>query len=83
MCRKNTANAHTVSKQLQQGHSNVSHMTLRKRVTGKFNGGIINEATLQSLDYRRDILYPFSLLLHNTRPVGFKVGVLCLIDRLF
>ncbi|CAM8901135.1 unnamed protein product [Rhodiola kirilowii] len=28
------------------------------------------EATIKSLDYRRDFLFPLSFILHNTRPVG-------------
>lgn len=47
----------------------------RKKITKGFNGGIINEATLKSLCYRRDFLFPFSLLLLNTRPVGRQVPV--------
>jgi hypothetical protein len=43
----------------------------RKRLTGGVNGGIINEGTLKSLDYRRDYLFPFSLLLQNFRPIGY------------
>lgn len=60
------------SKQLQQGQPSPSH-TVSKGLTGGVNGGIINEVTLKSLDYRRDYLFPLSLLLQNTRPVGFQV----------
>lgn len=50
----------------------------RKKITTKgFNGGIVNEATLKSLGYRRDFLFPFSLLLLNTRPVGRQVLGFC------
>ncbi|XP_075505715.1 uncharacterized protein LOC142542775 isoform X2 [Primulina tabacum] len=48
----------------------TSHLLSRKKITGGFNGGVINEASLKSLVYKRDYLYPFSLLLLNTRPVG-------------
>ncbi|XP_042406651.1 uncharacterized protein LOC121996676 [Zingiber officinale] len=70
---KNKKNMHVSSnsKQLQQGQLNPSH-TMSKGLTGGVNGGIINEVTLKSLDYRRDYLFPLSLLLKNTRPVGFQ-----------
>ncbi|CAN1845088.1 hypothetical protein LINPERHAP1_LOCUS37715 [Linum perenne] len=48
----------------------ISQALSRKKLTGGINGGVINEDTLKSLDYKRDFLYPLSLLLHNTRPVG-------------
>jgi hypothetical protein len=46
------------------------HGLSRKRINGGINGGLINEISLESLEYRRDLLFPFSLLLNNTRPVG-------------
>ncbi|CAM8901139.1 unnamed protein product [Rhodiola kirilowii] len=58
-----------LSKQ-QQDQSFASHALSRKKVTGGINGGILNEATIKSLDYRRDFLFPLSFILHNTRPVG-------------
>ncbi|PIN13491.1 hypothetical protein CDL12_13887 [Handroanthus impetiginosus] len=48
----------------------ASNVLARKKITGGLNGGVINEATLKSLGYKRDFLFPFSLLLLNTRPVG-------------
>ena len=42
-------------------------------MTGGINGGLLNEATLKSLDFKRGFLSPLSLLLHNTRPVGPQV----------
>ncbi|KAL2472142.1 hypothetical protein Adt_40278 [Abeliophyllum distichum] len=48
----------------------TSHALSRKKITGGINGGLIDEATLKLLGYRRDFFFPFSLLLHNTRPVG-------------
>ncbi|KAK9266889.1 hypothetical protein L1049_027148 [Liquidambar formosana] len=68
--RKNTAVARKSLKQLQQSQPYVCHALSRKRIAGGINGGLINDATLKSLDFRRDFLYPLSLLLHNTRPVG-------------
>ncbi|XP_042488312.1 uncharacterized protein LOC122068501 isoform X1 [Macadamia integrifolia] len=59
-------------KQLQQSQSYISQALSRKRITGGMNGGIINEVTSKSLDYRRDFLFPFSRFLHNTRPVGHQ-----------
>ncbi|KAK6935053.1 hypothetical protein RJ641_035208 [Dillenia turbinata] len=58
--------------QKQQSMPYGSHSLSRKKLTGGINGGIINEATLMSLDFRRDLFFPVSLLLRNTRPVGRK-----------
>lgn len=66
--------------QLQQTLLNNSQASHHKKITGGMNGGIINETTLKSLDYRRDIFFPFSLLLRNTRPVGFQETVQLLIS---
>ncbi|KAJ7952625.1 Glycine-rich protein [Quillaja saponaria] len=57
-------------KQLQQSWPYMSSSLSLKRITGGINGGLINDATLRSLDFRRDFLFPLSLLLHNTRPIG-------------
>ncbi|XP_011018659.1 PREDICTED: uncharacterized protein LOC105121628 isoform X1 [Populus euphratica] len=57
-------------KQLQQEQPYLSQSLSRKRMTGGIHGGLLNEATLKSLDFKRDFLSPLSLLLHNTRPVG-------------
>jgi len=51
----------------------LSQSLSRKRMTGGINGGLLNEATLKSLDFKRDFLSLLSLLLHNTRPVGRQV----------
>ncbi|GER45886.1 glycine-rich protein [Striga asiatica] len=50
--------------------SSRNHILSRKKITRGFNGGIVNETTLKSLHCKRDFLFPFSLLLLNTRPVG-------------
>ncbi|KAH8513976.1 hypothetical protein H0E87_007007, partial [Populus deltoides] len=57
-------------KLLQQERPYLSQALSRKKMTGGINGGLLNEATLKSLDFKRDFLFPLSLLLHNTRPVG-------------
>ncbi|KAF3340460.1 hypothetical protein FCM35_KLT16231 [Carex littledalei] len=65
----------TVSRQLQLNQSrpqSMSNTFSRKRATGGVNGGIINEGTLGSLDYKRDYLFPFTILLQNIRPIGFQ-----------
>lgn len=59
--------------QPQHSQPCTSHALCRRRITGGSYGGLINDATLKSLDFRRDYLFPFSLLLHNTRPVGRQV----------
>lgn len=55
----------------------MSHALCRKKITGGTNGGLINDATLKSLDVRKDFLFPLSLLFHNTRPVGRQVLEMC------
>ncbi|XP_068650763.1 uncharacterized protein [Aristolochia californica] len=79
LVRKHTAILRKNPKPLQQGQPQISMAISRKRLTGRINGGIINEATLSSLDYRRDVLFPFSLLLHNTRPIGSQDALQLLI----
>ncbi|XVF52441.1 hypothetical protein PTKIN_Ptkin05aG0018300 [Pterospermum kingtungense] len=66
--RKDAASSGKTLKQLQQPYP--THALSRKKITGGINGGLINDATLRSLEFKRDFLFPFSLLLHNTRPVG-------------
>ncbi|KAK0587259.1 hypothetical protein LWI29_020097 [Acer saccharum] len=58
--------------QPQQSRLYPSYALSRKKITGGIHGGVINNATLSSLDFKRDFLFPFSLLLHNTRPVGHQ-----------
>jgi hypothetical protein len=53
----------------QLSHSRVKDALMRKRITG----GILDSNTLRTLKDRRDLLYPFSLILHNTKPVGHQV----------
>lgn len=60
-------------KQLQHSWPYISNSLSLKRITGGINGGLVNDATLKSLDFRRDFLFPLSLLLCNTRPVGRQV----------
>lgn len=70
--RKNVAASRKNLTQLQQNQPSVSHSISRKRLSGRMSGGTINDATLQSLEYRRDYCFPFSLLLQNTRPIGLE-----------
>uniref|UniRef100_A0A2P2JRD7 Uncharacterized protein MANES_16G106300 n=1 Tax=Rhizophora mucronata TaxID=61149 RepID=A0A2P2JRD7_RHIMU len=39
----------------------------------KISGGILHLKSLKTLKMRRAICYPFSLILHNTKPVGHQV----------
>eukprot|EP01018_Ginkgo_biloba_P007462 Gb_18851 [translate_table: standard] len=56
-----------------QGNQQYTHRSLsRRRLGGGIGGGIINAYTLRSLEYRKDFFFPFSLILHNTRPVGHQ-----------
>lgn len=71
--RKNAANGRKNLKQLQHNWPYMSNSVSLKRITGGINGGLINDATLKSLDFKRDLLFPLSLLLCNTRPVGRQV----------
>ncbi|CAI9095531.1 OLC1v1031512C1 [Oldenlandia corymbosa var. corymbosa] len=65
----------------EKGHRKTKHgPPYTKRITGGMNGGLINDVTLKSLDFRRDFLFPLSLLLHNTRPVGREDTVQLLIS---
>lgn len=77
--RIDAASAVKIHKQYQQSLPYSSHSLSRKRITGGINGCLINEATLRSLDFRRDFFFPFSLLFHNTRPIGRQDTVQLLI----
>ncbi|KAI4315173.1 hypothetical protein L6164_028014 [Bauhinia variegata] len=67
-------------KQPQHNWPYMSNSLSIKRITGGINGGIINDATLRSLDFKRDFLFPLSMLLCNTRPVGRQETVQLLIS---
>ncbi|KAL6839711.1 hypothetical protein ACP4OV_030399 [Aristida adscensionis] len=69
--RKNISVSLRSSSQAIQDQPCTSYGVSRKRLTGGVNGGIINEGTIKSLDYKRDYLFPFSLLLQNSRPIGY------------
>uniref|UniRef100_A0ACD5V1E2 Uncharacterized protein n=2 Tax=Avena sativa TaxID=4498 RepID=A0ACD5V1E2_AVESA len=72
--RKNFAVPVQSSKQANQDNQELpctSNAVSKKRLTGGVNGGVINEETLKSLDYKRDYLFPFLLLLQNCRPIGY------------
>ncbi|KAK7406343.1 hypothetical protein VNO78_07966 [Psophocarpus tetragonolobus] len=77
--RKNVAHGRKNLKQLQHNWPYMSNSLSLKRITGGINGGLINDATLKSLDFKRDFLFPLSLLLCNTRPVGRQDTVQLLI----
>ncbi|EXC26737.1 hypothetical protein L484_023351 [Morus notabilis] len=68
--RTNTSSARTILKQSHQSLPYIGHALSIKKITGGINGGLINDTTLRSLDFRRDYLFPISLILHNSRPVG-------------
>ncbi|TQD76240.1 hypothetical protein C1H46_038219 [Malus baccata] len=78
--RSNVACTRKCLKQMQQSWPLVGHALSVKRITGGINGGLINHTTLKSLDYKRDFLFPLSLLLHNARPVGRQDTLLLLIS---
>lgn len=78
--RKVATIAQKTLKQPLLSHPCTSYALSRKRFTGGVNGGLINDTTLKSLDFRRDYLFPFSLLLQNTRPVGRQDTIQLLIS---
>ncbi|KAK1367713.1 MraZ [Heracleum sosnowskyi] len=69
--------------QPQSSQLHVSHALCQKKISFGTNGGIINDSTLKSLDFRKDFLFPPSLLLHNTRPVGRQDTLQLLISIIF
>ncbi|KAH6818003.1 MraZ [Perilla frutescens var. frutescens] len=77
--RNFTAEAQNSAKHAEESQVYTGSLLSRKKITKGFNGGIINESTLQALGYKRDFLFPFSLLLLNTRPVGRQDTVQLLI----
>ncbi|MBA0709693.1 hypothetical protein Golax_024716, partial [Gossypium laxum] len=80
--RNDAASAGKNPKLLQQSWPYPSHALSRKKITGGINGGLINDATLRSLEFKRDFLFPLSLLLHNTRPVGRQDSLQLLITMM-
>jgi hypothetical protein len=49
--------------------SRINDALMRRRITG----GVLDINSLRTLKGRRDLFYPFSLILHNTKPVGHQV----------
>ncbi|KAL6608326.1 hypothetical protein ACP70R_041389 [Stipagrostis hirtigluma subsp. patula] len=68
--------------QSQVGHSRSNEAIMRKRLTGT----ILDVDNLRMLKDRRDLFYPLSLILHNTKPaghqdlVGLVISILLLAD---
>ncbi|OEL17997.1 hypothetical protein BAE44_0020981 [Dichanthelium oligosanthes] len=52
----------------QLGHSRTTDALLCKRITGT----ILNVENIMMLKDRRDLFYPLSFILHNTKPVGHQ-----------
>lgn len=59
---------------MQQSWPYVGHALSIKRITGGINGDLINVTTLRSMEYKKDFLFPLSLLMNNTRPIGRQVS---------
>jgi hypothetical protein len=53
----------------QLSQSRIKDALMRKRITG----GVLDSNSLRTLKDRRDLFYPFSLILHNSKPVGHQV----------
>lgn len=58
---------------IQRG-SQAEAVLRRKRV----NGSIIDRHNVHTLDDKKDIFYPLSFVMHNTKPVGHQV--LCMVS---
>ncbi|XP_066316987.1 uncharacterized protein [Miscanthus floridulus] len=52
----------------QLSQSRIKDALMRKRITG----GVLDSNSLRTLKDRRDLFYPFSLILHNSKPVGHQ-----------
>ncbi|AQK90690.1 hypothetical protein ZEAMMB73_Zm00001d008789 [Zea mays] len=52
----------------QLSQSRIKDALMRKRITG----GVLNSNSLRTLKDRRDLFYPFSHILHNSKPVGHQ-----------
>ncbi|KAL8552848.1 hypothetical protein ACS0TY_001507 [Phlomoides rotata] len=77
-----TSGAQNSSKHPEESQVYTTNLLSRKKISRGFNGGIINEATLKSLGYKRGFLFPFSLLLLNTRPVARQDTIQLLITAM-
>ncbi|XP_020097904.1 uncharacterized protein LOC109716759 [Ananas comosus] len=63
-----TARVHNTQGEIQSGHLRHRDSVMRKRI----NGGILDSYSLKMLEDKKDFLYPFSLIVHNTKPVGHQ-----------
>ncbi|PWZ32622.1 hypothetical protein Zm00014a_029917 [Zea mays] len=52
----------------QLSQSRIKDALMRRRITG----GVLDSNSLRTLNDRRDLFYPFSLILHNSKPVGHQ-----------
>lgn len=53
----------------QLGHSRNNDALMCKRITSR----VLDVDNLRMLKDKRDLFYPLSLILHNTKPVGHQV----------
>ncbi len=53
----------------QLDHSRNNDAVMLKRITGR----VLDIDNLRTLKDKRDLFYPLSLILHNTKPVGHQV----------
>ncbi|XP_008805792.1 uncharacterized protein LOC103718651 [Phoenix dactylifera] len=56
-------------------HRDIQPVHLRNReavACKRISGGIIDTYSLRMLEDKKDLFYPFSLLVHNTKPVGHQ-----------
>lgn len=51
-------------------------ITEQKMVQKRIFGGIIQAKSLEALKEKKDISYPLSFMIYNTKPVGHQVVIL-------
>ncbi|XP_077211838.1 uncharacterized protein LOC143847056 [Tasmannia lanceolata] len=64
-----TSSANSIHRESPPGHLRTSESSLmHKRICG----GVLDTYSLRMIKEKKDIFYPFSLVVHNTRPVGHQ-----------
>ncbi|XAR70587.1 hypothetical protein NMG60_11027490 [Bertholletia excelsa] len=77
---EHTGKAATASQEkYQQMHSSqyTSHALARKRISGGVTGGLIDDATVKSLEVRRDFLFPFLFSCTIQDPLDERIPCSC------
>lgn len=61
--------AYIIHKGNPPGHLSNEVIMMRKKICG----GVLDRHSLRMLGEKKDIFYPFSLILYNTKPIGHQV----------